>query len=32
MVMQRQLLLQAGFSRVDVIWAESEAAVYVAEP
>jgi tRNA (cmo5U34)-methyltransferase len=32
MVMQRRLLLQAGFSRVDVIWAESEAAVYVAEP
>jgi hypothetical protein len=28
---QRALLLQAGFARVEVIWHEGEAAVYVAD-
>lgn len=32
MAMQRQLLLQAGFGRVYVIWEEAGSAVYVAEP
>jgi tRNA (cmo5U34)-methyltransferase len=31
MEMQRELLLKAGFARVEVIWEEGEAAVYVAE-
>jgi tRNA (cmo5U34)-methyltransferase len=31
MEMQRELLLKAGFARVEVIWKEGEAAAYVAE-
>jgi tRNA (cmo5U34)-methyltransferase len=31
MEMQRELLLKAGFAKVEVIWQEGEAAVYVAE-
>ena len=31
MEMQRELLLEADFGMVEVIWAEGEAAVYVAE-
>ena len=31
MSIQRELLLEAGFAKVEVIWEEGEAAVYVAE-
>ena len=31
MEMQRELLLRAGFAKVEVVWEEGEAAVYVAE-
>jgi tRNA (cmo5U34)-methyltransferase len=31
MEMQRELLLNAGFAKVEMIWEEGEAAVYVAE-
>jgi hypothetical protein len=31
MEIQRELLLRAGFAKVEVIWEEGEAAVYVVE-